>query len=93
MVALEEFQYVESKEPKPIKHVNGTRILGRKRVVVLNRIETVSNLSCPFSTPPPKRRGQRAHLWGLNRLESLPQDLLVVAHSSVFNHCIIYSGG
>lgn len=77
MAAFKEFQYVESKEQKPIELVNGTRILGRKRIVVLNRMETVSNLSSPFSTPSPKRRGPRVQLQGLNRLESLPQDLLV----------------
>lgn len=58
--------------------VHSTRIIGRKRIIVPSEVEKDCNISSsPFSTPSPKRRGPRVQSEGLNRLESLPQDLLV----------------
>ncbi|ONK74625.1 uncharacterized protein A4U43_C03F8420 [Asparagus officinalis] len=76
-MALKVFQCNGSDHQKPIELVTSTRILGRKRILVLNKTEAISNLSSPFSTPLPKRRGRRVQSGELNRLESLPQDLLV----------------
>lgn len=76
-MALGKFQRIELVPQKPRGFIESTRIIGRKRVVVMNEMEN-SNLYSPCSTPSQKRRGRKTPpLEQTSRLESLPQDLLV----------------
>lgn len=61
------------------KPIDRTHVIGRKRIIVSNHeMEKNFNLSSPFTTPSPKRRAQMAQFDDeVNRLELLPQDLLV----------------
>ena len=53
-----------------LKFVPRTRILGRKRIVIANNLDS-SNLSSPLSGPLQKKMERS------NRIEFLPQDVLV----------------
>lgn len=76
---------------KKLEVVHSTRIIGRKRINVPSKREKDSNMSSsPFSTPSPKRRGQRVQSDRVNRLESLPQDLLVITLSLVLSNSLTF---
>ncbi|XP_020091614.1 F-box protein At1g61340-like [Ananas comosus] len=63
----------EEQAATSFKFVQGTRILGRKRVVISSSLDSSS-----FSSPiPQKRRSCRSRMERPNRLESLPEDILV----------------
>lgn len=55
-----------------LKFVRSTRIMGRKRVVFSR---TVDSANCCHS---PKRLSRMSSMERLNRLEALPQDILVL---------------
>nr|CAD1841216.1 unnamed protein product [Ananas comosus var. bracteatus] len=64
----------EEQAATSFKFVQGTRILGRKRVVISSSLDSSS-----FSSPiPQKRRSCRSRMERPNRLESLPEDILAL---------------
>lgn len=69
-MAVGQVQHEES-VANGLKFVPRTRILGRKRVVIKTNLDS-SNLSSPLSGPLQKKHMERS-----NRLELLPQDVLV----------------
>ncbi|XP_008800393.1 F-box protein At1g61340-like [Phoenix dactylifera] len=71
-MAVGQIQHEES-VTTGLKFVPGSRILGRKRVVISSSLDS----SSPLSGPLQKRRGARSCMERSNRLESLPQDVLV----------------
>ncbi|XP_072957358.1 F-box protein At1g61340-like [Typha angustifolia] len=64
--------HVEDSEDTSSKFGQSTRILGRKRVVVTRKLD-----SSILHSPMQKRRSIRRHMERLNRLELLPEDILV----------------
>uniref|UniRef100_A0A1D1Y9D3 F-box protein SKIP27 n=1 Tax=Anthurium amnicola TaxID=1678845 RepID=A0A1D1Y9D3_9ARAE len=76
------------------KTVHYTKIIGRKRVVIPpNKGEL--QFSSPFNSSFRKQRSRRSHSEALNRLELLPQDILIrvlccVDHNDL-NHLIFVS--
>ncbi|XP_008806772.2 F-box protein At1g61340-like [Phoenix dactylifera] len=59
-----------------LEFVPRTRILGRKRVVISSNLDA-SNLSSRLSGPLQRKHGTRYHMERSNRLELLPQDVVV----------------
>ncbi|KAJ4801589.1 F-box protein [Rhynchospora pubera] len=63
-------------QQKSVRLVHGTKILGRKRVVIAQDSFNSSGVFSPVSFPQ-KRRSRRSQNERFNMLESLPKDMLV----------------
>lgn len=65
-------------QEESFQSVQGTRILGRKRVVIVQDSFNCSGLLISPVSFPQKRRSRRPQIERFNMLESLPKDMLVI---------------